>query len=67
MDHIIEHPRGPTTVDNGAPECARHHRLKTHGRWKLTQPFNGIFVWKSPTGHIYLVDDRSPLRVGAAA
>ncbi len=46
LDHVIpfdhQHPDrgGPTTTDNLAPLCRRHHRLKTKGRWhyRMTEP-----------------------------
>ncbi len=66
-DHNVPAPRGPTSVDNAGPFCQRHHRVKTHGRWRLSQPFNGVYVWISPTGHLYVVDDRCTLRAGGAA
>ncbi len=66
-DHVEAAPDGPTTVENGAPLCRRHHRVKTHGRWRLRQPLNGIFLWVSPTGRIYLVDDRATTRLSDAA
>jgi hypothetical protein len=66
-DHNVPAPRGPTSVDNGAPLCERHHRVKTHGRWRLVQPINGIYVWVSPAGQVYVVDDRAAVRVSDAA
>ncbi len=32
------------------------HRVKTHGRWILKQPFHGIYLWRDPHGQVYLVD-----------
>jgi hypothetical protein len=32
-----------------------HHRLKTHSRWQVRQPFPGTYVWKDPHGQRYLV------------
>ncbi len=49
-------PPGQTRLDNLAPMTRRHHRIKTHGRWQVAQPFNGVLVWRSPHGHHYLVD-----------
>ena len=31
LDHQLPHPRGPTTGDNLAPLCRRHHQMKTAG------------------------------------
>lgn len=49
-------PPDQTTPDNLAPLCRRHHRLKTHGRWTYTMPEPGIYLWRSPHHHRYLVD-----------
>lgn len=58
FDHVIPSPRGPTSSTNGALPCRHHHRTKTHGKWVVRQPFPGIYVWRSPTGRIYLIDRR---------
>jgi hypothetical protein len=34
----------------------RSHRIKTHARWRVWQVDDGVFVWKAPHGHCYLVD-----------
>ena len=36
LDHTIPWPRGKTTPTNLGPICRRHHNLKTHQGWKLT-------------------------------
>ncbi len=56
-EHTIPYPHGPTASGNLGPECSSHHRVKTHGGWRVKQPFNGVFVWRAPTGHLYVVDD----------
>ncbi|MGI8676695.1 MAG: hypothetical protein ACR2JT_07165 [Nocardioidaceae bacterium] len=33
--------------------------------WALRQPFHGIFVWRSPTGRIYIVDHTETLALSA--
>lgn len=58
LDHSIPYPLGRTEADNLGPMCLQHHLVKTHGRWKLQQPFRGIFVWLSPTGRVIVVDGR---------
>jgi hypothetical protein len=58
LDHTIPYPRGQTEADNLGPMCLPHHLVKTHGRWRLQQPFRGIFVWLSPTGRVFVVDGR---------
>nr|MBA2774676.1 hypothetical protein [Nocardioidaceae bacterium] len=49
-------PPGQTGVGNLGPMTRRHHRIKTHGRWRVQQPYPGIYVWRSPHGRYYLVD-----------
>ncbi len=63
LDHTIAYvspdnggPPGQTSVDNLGPLTRTHHRIKTHGRWQVAQPFTGIFVWRSPHGRYHLVD-----------
>jgi hypothetical protein len=41
-----------------------HHRIKTHGRWQVKQPFPGIYVWRDPHGAFYLVDHTGTRRLG---
>lgn len=35
FDHQVPWPLGPTSSDNGALPCRRHHRARTRGRWKV--------------------------------
>jgi hypothetical protein len=58
IDHTTPVPRGRTAIDNLSPPDVKHHRAKTHAGWRLRQPFNGIYVWRSPLGRVYLVDSR---------
>ncbi|CUR54848.1 putative HNH endonuclease [metagenome] len=56
-DHITAHGDGGTTCDgNLAPLCRRHHRMKTHRRWRYTALQPGVYHWTSPHGDPYLVD-----------
>ncbi len=57
---------GPTRTDNLTPLGRFHHRLKTHGRWTVRQPFDGILVWRDPHGQIYLVDHTGTHKVTPA-
>ena len=43
-----------------------HHRIKTHGRWQVQQPFPGIYVWRDPHGAHYLVDHTGTRRLPEA-
>ena len=56
-DHGIPHAAGGATCDcNLAPLCRRHHRLKTHRRWRYTTIEPGVYLWTSPAGRSYLRD-----------
>ena len=56
LDHIVAFPRGQTVPDNLQPLCRRHHRLKTHTRWRVTHDTDNpdadgpTRTWTSPTG-----------------
>ena len=67
LDHIVpydhDHPDqgGPTSTDNLAALCRRHHRLKTHGRWRYEMTDPGVFIWTSPLGiHVPARPHRQP-------
>ncbi len=49
-------PPGQSRMDNYSPLGRFHHRVKTHGRWQVRQPFDGIYIWRDPYGAYYLVD-----------
>ncbi|MCQ2001082.1 DUF222 domain-containing protein [Arthrobacter zhaoxinii] len=54
IDHTIDWARGgPTDHGNLEHLCRRHHRFKTLGLWKASQPTPGVIEWTSPTGRIY--------------
>lgn len=54
LDHCIDYARGgPTTVDNHAPLCRRHHRAKHQGRWRYRKRGRIGVEWRSPLGHTY--------------
>ncbi|MCW2903848.1 MAG: hypothetical protein JWO67_6113 [Streptosporangiaceae bacterium] len=56
LDHTIPYHRGgPTCPCNLAPLCRRHHRLKQAPDWTLIQPWPGVALWITPTGHWHLV------------
>ena len=66
-DHVTEWPHGPTSTDNLAPLCRRHHRGKTHParsgdprraerRWRYRLIRPGTWLWISPHSLTYLVD-----------
>ncbi len=50
-------------MDNYGPMGRFSHRIKTHGRWQVRQPFDGIYLWRDPQGHHYLVDHTGTRKV----
>ncbi len=60
-------PPGQTRLDNLAPMVTFHHRIKTHSRWQVKQVFNGVFVWRSPHGRLFLVDHTGTHRINNTA
>ena len=50
---------GATSAENLGALCRRHHRLKTHGGWKLESFLDGSCVWTSPHGKKYPVPARN--------
>jgi len=56
-------PPGQTRLGNLGPMTRFHHRIKTHSRWLVRQPFPGIFIWRSPSGSHYLVDNTGTQRI----
>ncbi|QGA07146.1 DUF222 domain-containing protein [Nocardioides sp. dk884] len=64
VDHTIAHDDGGATgVGNYGPMTTFHHRIKTHGRWQVQQPFPGIYVWRDPHGALFLVDHTGTRRI----
>ena len=65
LDHARPHGRGgPTCPCNLVPLCRRHHRAKTHSRWRYEVVEPGTYRWTSPNGFDFRVDHRGthPLR-----
>jgi hypothetical protein len=64
VDHTIPYDQGGETgVGNYGPMTTRHHRIKTHGRWQVQQPFPGIYLWRDPHGAFYLLDHTGTRRL----
>ncbi|MBA3783910.1 MAG: DUF222 domain-containing protein [Nocardioides sp.] len=58
LDHIVPWEDGAvTSTDNLAALCRRHHRLKTHGRWRYRRTGPAAYTWTSPHGHGFVRDD----------
>ncbi|CAB4996923.1 unannotated protein [freshwater metagenome] len=49
---------GATSAENLGALCRRHHRMKTHGGWKLESFSDGSCEWTSPVGKKYHVPAR---------
>jgi hypothetical protein len=59
IDHAIPWEEGgETSKENLGLLCRRHHRMKTHGGWKLISFENGSCEWISPEGKRFLVEAR---------
>ena len=59
IDHTIAwEDGGSTSLDNLAPICRGHHRVKHHGGWQVRQvpDSGGVLEWTSPAGRRYLVE-----------
>jgi len=50
IDHVIEHPRGPTEEPNLMSLCRHHHRLKQQERWQVTMTEAAVVTWTTPVG-----------------
>jgi hypothetical protein len=67
FDHAPGAPPGQSRIGNYGPMVTFHHRIKTHGRWHVEQPFPGIYVWRDPYGAFYLVDHTGTRALAASA
>ena len=63
LDHTVPYlaparggPPGQNRPDNLGPLSRHHHRAKTIGGWAVRQPEAGLFLWRSPQGFVYTVD-----------
>jgi hypothetical protein len=54
LDHTTPHDQGGQTCPcNLGALCRRHHQLKQHPGWTLTQPHPGTFHWTTPNARTY--------------
>ena len=59
IDHAIPWEEGgKTSKENLGLLCRRHHRMKTHGGWKLITFADGSCDWISPEGKKFHVEAR---------
>lgn len=49
---------GETSLQNLGALCRRHHRLKTHGGWKIESFSDGSCTWTSPAGKSFFTPAR---------
>lgn len=62
IDHAIPWEKGgKTNPENLGVLCKRHHRLKTHGKWKLKSFADGSCEWTTPHGRKITVPARPML------
>jgi hypothetical protein len=68
IDHTVPHDvGGASEVGNYGPMTTTHHRIKTHDRWAVKQPFPGVYLWRDPHGATYLVDNTGTRALGKQA
>lgn len=54
IDHTVRFPDGPTTKENLACLCRRHHRMKhAENGWIVSGKPDAVLEWTSPTGRKY--------------
>lgn len=58
LDHVVPFPKGSTVPENLGPLCRRHHRMKTHTRWRQSVAESEgsdptAWTWTSPSGITY--------------
>ena len=67
FDHPTPHdangPPGQTGTHNSGPLGRRHHRWKTHAGYRSRQCGQGRYVWLTPHGLGFLVDQRGTRRI----
>ena len=58
-------PPGQTRIENLGPMTRFAHRIKTHARgWRHHQPHPGIYLWRTPHGYWYHVDNTGTRPLG---
>jgi hypothetical protein len=63
LDHTRERQHdGPTSHDNLAHLCPKHHAEKHHTGWDLKHIGDGVIEWTSPTGHTYFSEPATRIR-----
>jgi len=58
-------PPGQTRITNLGPVIRFGHRVKTFGRgWQLRQPTPGVYLWRTPHGYWFRVDNNGTHPLG---
>jgi hypothetical protein len=66
LDHRVPYDHGgKTTTSNLTPLCRRHHRAKTHLRWRYQRLGPGTYLWESPGGYRYLTSRNGTIHLTA--
>jgi hypothetical protein len=61
-------PPGQTSIANLGPMVRFAHRIKTHGRgWRHHQPHPGTYLWRTPHGYWFHVDNTGTHPLGREA
>jgi hypothetical protein len=70
IDHTVPYdpsgPPGQTSRENLGPLSRREHRAKTVGGWRTKQPDPGLYVWRSPEGHVAVTTNQGTLVLGSS-
>ena len=73
LDHNVPYippddggPPGQTSPDNLGFLSRKHHRIKTHGGSAVWQAVEGVYVWRSRYGALYIVDAKGTRKVRGA-
>ena len=68
-DHPVAYddtgPPGQTGTHNSGPLGRRHHRYKTHAGYRSRQCGQGRYVWQTPHGLAFIVDNRGTRRISS--
>jgi hypothetical protein len=58
LDHVVEHPHGPTDPGNLICLCRTHHLFKHHSGWNAALAPDGTVSWTAPDGRAWTTQPR---------
>ena len=68
LDHTTPYdpagPSGQTSVTGLGPVARGEHNSRTHGRWTVTSPHPGVYLWRSTHGFYFLVTNQGTQSLG---